>query len=107
MRTGAGVKVGAPVNPRMTKHTKPLSPARATSYPVLVKTFIVAWSEMLAGAALLANAISASRCIMYALRGGYFISCADKRRDARASASPIDRAKNNDVLILNFSLRIR
>jgi len=58
------------VNPRITMQTAPLSPWLATSYPDVVKTLIVARSEMPAGAALLANAISASRGIRYWLSGG-------------------------------------
>ena len=42
----------------------------------VVKTLMVARSEIACGAALLANAISASRAIMYSLSGGYFASCA-------------------------------
>src|SRR6266851_213898 len=37
---------------------------------------MVARSEIACGAALFANAISASRAIMYSLSGGYFASCA-------------------------------
>src|ERR687898_2592216 len=71
-RNPAGVYVGAD-HARMTMHTKPLSPSIATSYPDSFNTFIVAWSETLAGAALLANAISASCGIMYSLSGGYCV----------------------------------
>src|SRR5690349_1700809 len=76
-----GVKVGAPVKPRMTMHTNPLSPWWVTSKPSLVRTFMVARSEIEAGAALFANEISASRGIMYALSGGYFISCPNDASD--------------------------
>src|SRR5918994_1029349 len=71
-RNAAGVYVGAD-HARMTMHTKPLSPSIATSNPDSFKTLIVARSETLAGAALLANAISASCGIMYSLSGGYCV----------------------------------
>src|SRR5260370_12966253 len=69
-RNGAGVNVGAP-QPRMTMHTKPLSPWAATLYPEAVSILTVACTETFSGAALLANATSASGVIMYSLSGGY------------------------------------
>src|SRR5882762_5509108 len=59
----------------MTMHTKPLSPWAATLNPEAVRIFTVACAETFSGAALLANAISASGVIMYSLSGGYLALC--------------------------------
>src|SRR5258708_26104030 len=75
-RMWTGVNVGAPVNPRMTMPTKPLSPSCAVWKPDAVRTLIAARLDMLSGAAVFANAILASRAVMYSLSGGYFASCA-------------------------------
>src|SRR5262249_1969299 len=74
----------------MTIHTAPLSPSRATSYPDLVRTLIVARSEMFAGAAVLASAISASRGMRYASIDGYLVwpRIAPEPKPVRRTASP-------------------
>src|SRR5947208_1373536 len=69
-RNCAGEYVGA-VHARMTWQTKPLSPSIATWYPDSVRILTVARPDTVGGAALLANAISTSRGIMYSLSGGY------------------------------------
>src|SRR5262245_27792242 len=74
----------------MTIHTAPLSPSRATSYPDLVRILIVARSEMFAGAAVLASAISASRGMRYSSIDGYLVSprIAPEPKPVRRTASP-------------------
>src|SRR5262245_13928467 len=74
----------------MTIHTAPLSPSRATSYPDLVRILIVARSEMFAGAAVLASAISASRGMRYASIDGYLVSprITPEPKPVRRTASP-------------------
>jgi hypothetical protein len=62
-----------------------------------VKTLIVAWSEMPAGAALLASETSASCDIKYSLSGGYFFSCAN---------IPIALKPNSSATELNLNLAI-
>src|SRR6266567_4144759 len=59
----------------MTMHTKPLSPCAATLYPEAVNILTVACPETFSGAALLANATSASGVIIYSLSGEYLELC--------------------------------
>src|SRR5579863_9211605 len=84
----------------MTMHTKPLSPWAATLNPEAVRIFTVACAETFSGAALLANAISASGVIMYSLSGGYLALCPRTEATCRltrsnASAAIIFRILNS------------
>src|SRR5262249_61059253 len=71
LRNCTGEYVGAE-KPRITMQTDPLSPCCTTSNPDLVRTLLLARSETFAGAAVLANAVSAPRCIRYCPIGGDF-----------------------------------
>src|SRR5260370_38812831 len=73
-RNCAGVYVGAD-HPRITMHTKPLSPPAAILYPEAVSILTVACAATFSGAALLASATSDSGVIKYSLSGRYWGFC--------------------------------
>src|SRR4029453_12816704 len=87
----------------MTMQTTPLSPSCATTYPVPVSTLIVARSEMAAGAALRASAISASRGIRYSLSGGYFVPSARTVAPARTAGNKTS-ASVDFLMSISFSV---
>ena len=63
---------------------------------------MVAWSEMLAGAALLASDTSASWGIAYSLKGGYFVSWASIAIALRTHSNATELNLNLLIFIPSF-----
>src|SRR5215470_14217879 len=95
------------IHARSTTHTKPFLPSTAVSYPCRPRTRILASRDIDSGAALRANATSASRSIRYCSSGA-IVECDDLLSCACIGNGPTKAAANamlrQLILVIRFWL---